>query len=245
MCIPTVTIPQLLYGLISYDNSISFGCCMAQMSFYVIFGTTEGFLLALMAFDRYQAICKPLHYPTVMTNKFVFILPLLCWTPGTCVSSIYIYFLLNTQFCGKNKVQYYFCDYSAILALACTDVFIADIFSLAISMTIMNMIFICILASYGKIILVIKAASSESRWKAFSTCASHLFVLLILIMVGVFVFISYRLPNFSDNDRIISAVFQNIVPPLANPIIYCFKTKEIRDSFLKILKKYKITVVKF
>ncbi|XP_043915823.1 olfactory receptor 6Y1-like [Protopterus annectens] len=240
ICIPTATIPQMLHGLTSDDHSITSGGCIAQMSFYVIFGITEYLILALMAFDRYQAICKPLHYPTVMTNKFVLILALLCWTPGTCINFMHVYFVLNAQFCGQNKVQYYFCDYSAVLALACGDIFLPDTVNFVMVMTIMPVILTCIVTSYAKIILVIKAASSESRRKAFSTCASHLFVLFVFVLVALFVFISYRIPGFSDDARILTAVIQNIFPSFANPIIYCLKTKELREAFLKILKKHKI-----
>ncbi|XP_069045794.1 olfactory receptor 6M1-like [Lepisosteus oculatus] len=132
----------------------------------------------VMAYDRYVAVCDPLHYSTIMSNRHLIKLYILCWIGA------FIFF------------------------------------------------------SYIKIIIsVIKVASSERRKKAFSTCASHLLVILVFYLVAVFVFITYRIQGFSDDVRIMAAVLQNVIPPLVNPIIYCLKTRDIRKSFLKFIRK--------
>ncbi|XP_043938252.1 olfactory receptor 6Y1-like [Protopterus annectens] len=242
--IPTVNIPKMMHGLTSHDNMVTFGFCIVQLWFYTLFGTTEMYLLALMAYDRYQAICKPLHYPSVMTNKFVLKLCLLCWMPGICINGIHVYFILNTKYCEKNKVQSYYCNYSAIMSLSCSAV-LADMISSVVIIIILSTTLTCIFSSYVKIIMIINTVSFESRQKALSTCASHLSVFSFSLLVSLFVAMSYRLPGFSDDARMISAVAESISVPIANPIIYCIRTKEIREGLLKFLKKYKIIAAEF
>ncbi|XP_043938244.1 olfactory receptor 6N1-like [Protopterus annectens] len=239
LLIPSVTVPEMLYYLITEDRSIAFGPCITQMAFYLTFLVTEAVTLVVMAYDRYQAICNPLHYPTVMTTKHAFMLSALCWMVG-CVRTIpYIYFVLNAPFCGPNRIEYFCCDYVSIMLLACADVSVESTYDKIVSLMLITVQLFLILFSYRKITVeVSKISSSEGQRKAFSTCASHLLVISVFYLAVVFVLISYSVPGFSEQVRTLAALVQNVLPPLANPVIYCIKTKEIRTSITKLIKKY-------
>ncbi|XP_043938255.1 olfactory receptor 10A3-like [Protopterus annectens] len=240
--IPSATIPEMLYYLISDDNVINFGSCVTQMTSIMIFRITESCLLGIMAYDRYQAVCWPLHYPTVMTNKQAVRLSACCWVTGIMMSLFLASWVFMTPFCGPNKIDHYCCELIAITALACADVTVQDAINFVGAMIATSVTLLFIGFSYGKIgVSVLKVASSQECWKAYSTCTSHLFVITIFYLVAAAVFISYRVPGFSIDARVLAGVVQNILPPLVNPLIYCLKTKEVRVSLLKSLKR--MTVV--
>ncbi|XP_043938277.1 olfactory receptor 10J4-like [Protopterus annectens] len=235
---PSATVPEMLYYTISNDKSIYFAPCFFQMAFYLAVNITEGFTIVVMAYDRYQAICNPLFYPSKMTNIFAIKLAILSWMPGTVVGFLYIYLVHTVFFCGPNKIMNYFCDYTMIMELACSDVTLQVKVSLLQSLLFLSALICCITFSYVKILIsVFKVASSEGRWKAFSTCASHLLVIAVHMLVLAFVLIAYRIPGFSSDVLTLASVLQNVIPSLVNPIIYCLKTTEIRTSFIKILKR--------
>uniref|UniRef100_W5NNB9 Olfactory receptor n=1 Tax=Lepisosteus oculatus TaxID=7918 RepID=W5NNB9_LEPOC len=238
LCIPSVTVPKILTNLMFRTKSIEFGACFTQMVFYLGVGSAESFLLMVMAYDRYVAVCDPLHYSTIMSNRHLIKLHILCWVGGMMVPMLPLYLAVRLPFCGPNVVLHAFCDYSAVVRLACANVTLNAIVSMTIAMSVLLIPLAFIFFSYIKIIIsVIKVASSEGRKKAFSTCASHLLVILVFYLVAVFVFITYRIQGFSDDVRIMAAVLQNVIPPLVNPIIYCLKTRDIRKSFLKFIRK--------
>ncbi|MGH0154416.1 UNVERIFIED_CONTAM: hypothetical protein FKN15_067519 [Acipenser sinensis] len=241
VCIPSVTVPKMLTNFIFNSKSIVFGACFTQTFFYLGIGSTESFILMVMAYDRYVAICNPLHYSTIMTNKHVIKLCIFCWIGGMMIPVVPLYVALRLPFCGPNVVLHCFCDYSAVVKLACADVTLNAVVSLTIAMSVLLIPLAFIVFSYIKIISsVLKVASTEGRKKAFSTCASHMFVIVIFYVVAVLVFISYRITGFSSDVRIMAAVLQNVLPPMVNPIIYCLKTKDIRKSFYKFLQRRKV-----
>ncbi|XP_043938248.1 olfactory receptor 6B1-like [Protopterus annectens] len=241
LLIPSVTIPEMLYYLATGDGHITFGPCIMQMAFYLIFLVTESFILAVMAYDRYQAICNPLLYPTVMTTRQVFLLSVFSWTMGSIYASSYVYIVLSANFCGPNTIKYFCCDYSSIMLLACADVSSQRIYDKLISLFIMSVQLFLILFSYGKIITtVFRTSSTEGQRKAFSTCASHILVIGIFYLFMAFVLISFGVAEISDQVRTLSAIVQNVVPSMINPVIYCAKTKEIRISIMKMLKKMQL-----
>ncbi|XP_039602330.1 olfactory receptor 6N1-like [Polypterus senegalus] len=242
ICIPSVTVPKMLTNFVFHTKAILFGACFTQMVFYIGIGTMESFLLMVMAYDRYVAICNPLHYPTIMTTNHIVKLCFLCWIGGMMTPMVPLYLALRLPFCGPNIVLHSFCDYSAVVRLACADVTLNAIVSLTIAMSVLLIPLAFIVFSYFKIIRsVLKVASSEGRRKAFSTCAAHLFVITLFYLVAVFVFISYRISGFSTDARIMAAVLQNLIPPMVNPVIYCLKTKDIQKSFFRLLHRRKVT----
>ncbi|XP_043938285.1 olfactory receptor 24-like [Protopterus annectens] len=238
MCLPSVTVPRIMHELLWKDRLIGFISCVTQMGFFIYLNVTECILLAVMAYDRYQAICKPLHYHTAMTNRHVARLIIFCWIPGTLIGFHHVWVVLSLQFCGPNKIFDYFCDYMSVIILSCSNVTTYSFATVASALTIMILVICFIFFSYMKILIsVSKVASTRGRQKAFSTCASHLTVIALFLFVEGGVLISSQIRGSSFNIAIIAGVFQNIFPPLMNPIIYCLKTKEIRITVIKLVKR--------
>ncbi|XP_043938251.1 olfactory receptor 6B1-like [Protopterus annectens] len=241
LLIPSVTIPEMLHYLITEDGNIAFGPCITQMGFYLTFLLAEGFTLVVMSYDRYQSICNPLHYHTVMTIKHAFMLSALCWTIGSIYAATYVYLVFTIPFCERNRIEYFCCDYMSITLLACADISFQNIFDKIVSLLLIVVQLFLILFSYGKIIAaVLRITSTEGKKKVFSTCASHLLVICVFYLVLAFVLVSYSVQGLSEQVRTLAAIVQNIVPSFVNPIIYCVKTKEIRTSITKLAKKFKL-----
>ncbi|XP_028646823.1 olfactory receptor 142-like [Erpetoichthys calabaricus] len=241
LIISTTTIPKMLLVFSFKSTVISVSMCLTQMGFYHTMIATESLLLGLMAYDRYLAICKPLHYFTLMSNVVVLQKISCCWVLGFLVAIVSVILALKLPFCGPNKLIHCFCDHSAVLKLACTDTFLNSYVSLAIALSVLFIPLSFILFSYAMIIRsVLNIVSSEGRLKAFSTCGTHLLIILVFFVIAAGVYISNRVPGTSIDMRIMAALIQNVTPPLMNPIIYCLRTKEIRESFVKTLKRCKI-----
>ncbi|XP_043938279.1 olfactory receptor 2A12-like [Protopterus annectens] len=238
MCLPSVTVPQILYQLLWNDKTINFIACIIQMGLFICLNMTECFIFTAMAYDRYQAICKPLHYPTIMTNRKATKLGVLCWVPAVVIAIIHIWTVFTLKFCGLNEIFSYYCEHMLIIKLSCTDVSAYSVFTVAFAMLIISSAMCFIFLTYLKILIAVnKVASKDGRQKAFSTCVSHLIVIALFLFGAGGVLISSYIRNSSVNVAVISGIFQNIFPPLMNPIIYCVKTKEIRISLLKTIKK--------
>ncbi|XP_066563624.1 olfactory receptor 6N1-like [Amia ocellicauda] len=209
--------------------------------FYMALPSIERFNLLLMAYDRYVAICHPLHYPAKMTVKFTLQLLVVCWLGGFLSPILDFSVTLTKQFCGPNRVLQCFCDYAGVLRLACGDVLSISYFSLFVVLSLLLIPLFFIVLSYVKIIQsVLCISSSAGRAKAFSTCSSHLLVISVFFLTSAGVYISYRIPGTSVDMRVMGSVIQNVFPALMNPIIYCLRTKEIRDNLVKSLKRIQI-----
>uniref|UniRef100_A0A8C4SP67 G-protein coupled receptors family 1 profile domain-containing protein n=1 Tax=Erpetoichthys calabaricus TaxID=27687 RepID=A0A8C4SP67_ERPCA len=231
----SVTIPRMLTFLMFDARVISFVACFAQLFLFHAVGSSQSLLLMLMAYDRLVAICNPLLYPTIMTNRVILKQITWCWLGGFITPLIPLILAVRLPFCGPNKVMHLFCDLGLVVRLACTDISINSIVTLTIGLSVMFIALAYILYSYTRIIIsVLKIASSEGRSKAFSTCGTHLVVIFVFIFTAAGVYISYRMPGTSEDMRVIAAVLQTIISPLLNPFIYCLRNKEIRDSFVKI-----------
>ncbi|XP_039602146.1 olfactory receptor 2AT4-like [Polypterus senegalus] len=244
--ISSTTIPNMLSLFRSGSISLSLPSCFMQMFFYGAMTTAESLLLGLMAYDRYVAICKPLHYYTITSNSLVLKQIVCCWLCVLIIMIIPVTFTFKLHFCGPNIVLHCFCDNSAVLKLACSNTTPNTYVVLSIGLLVMIGPLIYILFSYTRIIIsVLHISSSEGRLKAFSTCGSHLLVLLVFFLVGAGVYIANRVPSTSVDVRILASLIQNVTPPLLNPIIYCWRTKDIQDSIRKVLKINKILPNKY
>uniref|UniRef100_A0A8C4TF16 Olfactory receptor n=2 Tax=Erpetoichthys calabaricus TaxID=27687 RepID=A0A8C4TF16_ERPCA len=239
--ITTNTIPSMLVLFILGSRSVSFVACFTQTTFYLSLFCTESFILSLMAYDRYIAICNPLHYPNLMNNGRAIKLIMCCLMAGLLCAALSVGLALRFPFCGPNKVNQCFCDYSSVLMLACGDITVTSYVGLTTGLSVLLFPLIYILFSYVRIISsVLKISTSEGRLKAFYTCGTHLLVISVFYFVAASVFISYRIPGTSVDMRIMGAIIQNVFPALMNPVIYCLRTKEIRDSLVKTLRKCKV-----
>ncbi|XP_043927852.1 olfactory receptor 6N1-like [Protopterus annectens] len=238
ICIPSVTVPKSISYLLYEDRSIKFEICLTQMSFYAALAVAESFCLTVMSYDRYQAICNPLMYPSVMNNKKCIELSIICWLGGIIIAMISLFHVLMVPLCGSNNIYYSICDYFALIQLACTDV----MFNTAVSFTALS--FVClplifIMFSYIKIVLCLQELSSLQRnKKVFSTCISHVMVIAIVYLLAIFAFLSNRIPGCSVDARLVAATLQNILPPMINPFIFSLRTKEIRVSLKKLLRTF-------
>ncbi|KAG2456979.1 olfactory receptor 6N1-like [Polypterus senegalus] len=238
----SITVPKLLAILLFDFRVISFAACFAQLFLFHSVGSSQSLLLMLMAYDRFVAICNPLLYPTIMTNRVILKQITWCWLGGFIIIIVPLILALRLPFCGPNKVMHVYCDLSSVVRLACADISVNSYLSLTIGLSVMFISLAYIVYSYIRIVTsVLKIASSEGRTKAFSTCGTHLVVIFIFIFTAAGVFISYRIPGTSEDMRIMAAALQTIIPPLLNPVIYCLRNKEIRDSFIKIVKRCKIS----
>ncbi|XP_069819509.1 olfactory receptor 11L1-like [Dendropsophus ebraccatus] len=176
----SVTMPKMLTDLVSGDKRITVSACITQLYFFFVLGGIENYFLAVMAYDRYLAICNPLRYSTIMSNRFCHLLALLSWLSSFTSSLIPIYFLSKLTFCDKNKIDNFFCDASPIFNLSCTDTFYLKIYFFTLVWTVVFGCLFFIILSYIQIILVIcKIPSRSGRKKVFSTCGSHFTVVIL------------------------------------------------------------------
>ncbi|XP_051783212.1 olfactory receptor 6N1-like [Erpetoichthys calabaricus] len=241
VAITTNTVPSMLVLFHLEVRSAPFAACFSQVALFLGLFSTECFLLGLMAYDRYIAICDPLHYPNKMSNSRISKLMSCCWLAGFFCATPTVVLALRLPFCGPNKVIHCFCDFSSVLALACGDIVIPSFVGFSTGMSVLLIPLIFILFSYARIIFsVVRIASAKGRLKAFYTCATHMLVISVFFLVAAGAFISNRIPGTSVDIRMMVLIIQNIFPALMNPVIYCLRTKEIRSSLMKTLKKSKI-----
>ncbi|OCU01489.1 olfactory receptor 4Q2-like [Xenopus laevis] len=232
----TVTIPKMLSDVITNSKAITFNQCMSQLFFLHMFGGTECFLLTLMAYDRYVAICKPLRYHTIMNHTFCLAMVASTWLAGFLHSFTQAFLTYQLPFCGPNTINHFFCDVHPLAVLACSDTSFIDMFIIANSGMISLVCFVILLMSYiGIISTVLKMNSTEERrFKAFSTCASHLMV--VTFFFGPCIYIYLRPPINYSVDKLISVLY-TVLTPLLNPIIYTFRNQEMKSALKKILRE--------
>ncbi|XP_018418630.1 PREDICTED: olfactory receptor 6J1-like [Nanorana parkeri] len=219
ICFTSSIIPKFLTILASENRSISFQGCLTQCYFYFLLGSVELLLLAVMAFDRYTAVCHPLRYTTVMTSDFCLYLTVGCWLAGFADTIIPTFLIINLCFCGSNVIDHFFCDAEHLLKLACYDTRIIHIVNICCSFVIVFGSLVCIMISYGCIILaIIKTSKVGRRWKSSSTCVSHL--LVVVIIYGSSLFLCMRGITLAAIDiSKLSAFMTGIVTPLLSPFI--------------------------
>nr|XP_004663374.1 olfactory receptor 183-like [Jaculus jaculus] len=232
----TVT-PRMLLNLLGKGKVISLSECMLQFFVFAICVTTECFLLAAMAYDRYVAICKPLLYPLIMTNRLCVYLLTLSFVGGIIHASIHEGFLSRLTFCNSNIISHFYCDVMPLLKISCTDPTIN--FQLVFTLAGLIQVFTIaiVLVSYTLVLFtILKRKSAKGLRKAFSTCGAHL--LSVSLYYGPLLFM-YVLPTSQQGDDrdIIDSLFYTVIIPVLNPIIYSLRNKQVIDSLTKVLRK--------
>ncbi|XP_029435676.1 olfactory receptor 11G2-like [Rhinatrema bivittatum] len=231
----TSTVPKMLSGLLSRINYISFNGCFLQFYFFFCLGTTECFLLTVMGYDRYLAICHPLRYHVLMSSRKCSCLAASCWIISLFWSLFPITLVSQLPFCGPNEINHFLCDPGPLLELSCVRYYKTE---MAISVYIALMLLLTFsftLISYTFIIqTIVKIPSSSGRLKAFSTCASHLIVVTIFFGCVMYMYIRPPGKHPFSFDKVV-AVFYTVVTPLLNPVIYALRNKEVLDAVKKIM----------
>nr|XP_023397896.1 olfactory receptor 10AG1-like [Loxodonta africana] len=237
ICYVSATLPRMLMNLGTQRRIISLVACATQMCFVLMFGGTECLLLAVMAYDRYVAICNPLNYPLVMKHRVCIQLVTGSWTIGIPVMIGQTYQIFSLPFCRSNQINHFYCDIPPILKLACGDTFVNEMLVYIVSVLFVMVPFLLILGSYSKVIsIILKLPSATGQAKAFSTCSSHLMVVVLFFGSAI---ITYLRPNTRDSegtDKVLS-LFYTILTPMFNPMIYSLRNKDVIIALRKFLCK--------
>ncbi|XP_026549616.1 olfactory receptor 5V1-like [Notechis scutatus] len=239
VCYLSVTVPKILVNFLRQTNTISYNQCMAQMFFLMMFAGSECALLAIMSFDRYAAICQPLHYNTLMSSQVCVPLAVACWIWGFLDSSLHTTLATNLDFCGANHIDHIFCDVPPLLKIACSNTYVNEL-TLHLASIFMGLSpFLFILFSYMYIVsAILKIRSNTGRSKAFSTCAAHLVVVTIYFGMAN---VNYNRPSVGYSlgiDTLISTLYC-ILTPMLNPLIYSLRNKEVKEALQKLLSGLK------
>ncbi|XP_044162412.1 olfactory receptor 10C1-like, partial [Bufo gargarizans] len=230
----SVTVPKILANLLSKDKKISFHGCAIQLFFFLALGTTECLLLAVMAFDRFTAICRPLYYSLVISAQNCCRLSAFSWLSGALLSMGQTLFIFSLPFCGPNVIDHFFCDIPPVLKLACSRTYLNEIAIFSVCVVILLMPFLLILGSYTQIIsTLLKMTSVDNRGKAYSTCISHLTSVTLFYGTASFMYFRPRSSYSLETDRFL-ALFYSVVTPMLNPLIYTLRNQEVKLSFHKL-----------
>ncbi|KAM6037224.1 LOW QUALITY PROTEIN: olfactory receptor 10AG1-like [Chlamydotis macqueenii] len=235
ICYTSVTLPKMLVGFLTDDGRISFLGCDAQLYFLVLLGSTECLLLAAMAYDRYIAICDPLHYTLTMNGGLCVRLVVGSWLVVVPVQVGQTYQVFTLPFCASHDLHHFFCDVPPLLELACADTFWNQVKLYTIILFFGILPFCLIVISYTKVIkAILKMPSVLGRRKAFSTCSSHLGVVTLFCGSATVVYLKRRSRDSAETDKYF-ALFYTIVTPVFNPVIYSLRNKEVRIALQRFL----------
>ncbi|XP_004648191.1 olfactory receptor 4A47-like [Octodon degus] len=226
----TVT-PNMMIDLLHVTKTISFKACMTQLFLEHLFGGAEILLLVAMAYDHYVAICKPLHYLTIMNQRACVLLLVLAWVGGFVHAILHILSVYNLSFCGPNIIDHFMCDMYPLLKLAYTDTYFIGLTVVGNDGVICVAIFTTLLISYGVILHSLKDLSQEGRRKALSTCSSHIMVVVLFFVPNIFLYV--RPASTLPIDKYL-AVFYTVLTPLLNPLIYTLRNAEMKNSMKKL-----------
>uniref|UniRef100_G1T8J9 Olfactory receptor n=1 Tax=Oryctolagus cuniculus TaxID=9986 RepID=G1T8J9_RABIT len=241
-CYSSAVTPTVMAEFLMSNNVISYGSCVVQMFFFAAFATVENFLLASMAYDRYVAVCKPLHYTATMTTSVCARLITGSYIYSFLNSSIHVRNTFSLSFCKSNVVHHFFCDLPAVMALSCSNRRVSELILLYVVSFNVFFALLVILISYIFIfITILKMHSSEGRQKAFSTCASHLTAVSIFYGTVIFMYLQPSSSHSMDIDKIAS-VFYTMIIPMLNPIVYSLRNKEVKRAFIKVILGAKLSL---
>ncbi|XP_015262630.1 PREDICTED: olfactory receptor 5V1-like [Gekko japonicus] len=236
ICLSSVTVPKILVNFLCQRQTITYNQCLAQMFFLISFTGAEAALLAIMAYDRYAAICKPLHYSGLMNTKLCSVLAFATWVWGSLNAALHTALSSRLYFCGANQIHHIYCDLPPLMKIACNDVHINQLVIYITSLFVAVAPFLFTILSYIFILSsILKIRSTTGKRKAFSTCASHLTVVIIYFGNGL---LNYNRPSAGyslETDTLVSTMFC-IITPMLNPLIYSLRNKEVKGAFRKVLE---------
>ncbi|XP_047618694.1 olfactory receptor 6C74-like [Phacochoerus africanus] len=239
-CFITTVIPKLLSIFLSGRQTIPFTACLVQAFLFLFLGAVIFFLMAVMSLDRYLAICKPLHYPSIMNLRISFLLVFFCYTLSFIFFTCLMLKVSQLWFCGPNVISHFFCDLGSLIHLSCSDTRSIEIyFFFLTSFVILLSLFITIIVYSNIIVTVMGLPSAKERQKAFSTCSSHLIVLFLMYGSCVFIYLKPKQTNRLDSNRE-AALVNTVVTPLLNPVIYTLRNKQVHQALRDTLPRKRL-----
>ncbi|XP_049740861.1 olfactory receptor 6C74-like [Elephas maximus indicus] len=230
-------IPRYLVSIVTMDNMISYSACMTQLFFAIFLGAPEFFLLTAMSYDRYVAICQPLHYATIMNNRVCTQLLVTSWLAGLLTISPGLIMGLRLEFCDANIIDHFGCDYSPVLKLSCTDTRSIEFLGFITATVILLITMALVILSYAYILrTILKIPSAQQRKKAFSTCSSHMIIVSISYGSCIFMYIK---PSAEERVALNKgvAVLNTSIAPLLNPFIYTLRNKQVKQALKDVIKR--------
>ncbi|XP_008254814.1 olfactory receptor 6C75 [Oryctolagus cuniculus] len=233
----SVCIPRFLVTIVTGDRTISYSGCVAQLFFFIFLGVTEFYLLAAMSYDRYVAICKPLHYTTIMSGRVCVLLVFSSWLAGFLIIFPPIIFLLQLDFCASNVIDHFICDSSPMLQLSCTNTRFLELTAFVLAVVTLMVTLTLIILSYTNIIrTILRIPSTSQRKKAFSTCSSHMVVVSLSYGSCIFMYIK---PSARERVTLSKgvAVLNTSVAPLLNPFIYTLRNQQVKQAFKSMVHR--------
>ena len=238
ICYSTVTLPKMLENFLSTHKAISFLGCLSQLHFFHFLGSTEVMLLAVMGFDRFVAICKPLHYTVIMNHQVCTQMAVTVWIIGFFHALLHSVMTSRLNFCGSNHINHFFCDVKPLLELACGNTELNEWLLHTVTETIAMGSFFLILLSYFYIIIYLffKTHSCTMLRKALSTCASHFMLVVLLFGPVFFIYIRPASGSSMDQDRTV-AIMYSVVTPVLNPLIYTLRNKEVKGALKRVIRR--------
>ncbi|XP_003405138.1 olfactory receptor 6C2-like [Loxodonta africana] len=230
-------IPRYLYNIATGDRLITYNICVIQVFFTDVFGVTEFFLLAIMSYDRYVAICKPLNYVTIMSSRVCKTLVLCCWMAGLLIVFPPLTFFKTLKFCDSNLIDYFYCDASPILKISCSDTWFIEQFVIVCAVLTFILTLICVVLSYIYIVkTILRFPSAQQRKRAFSTCSSHMIVVSITYGSCIFIYVNPSAKQSVAINKAVTVLMTSIAPML-NPFIYTLRNKQVRQAFSDSFKR--------
>ncbi|XP_049737332.1 olfactory receptor 7D4-like [Elephas maximus indicus] len=237
ICFITTTVPKMLVNIQTQSKDISYIGCLTQVYFFTIFAGLENFLLTIMAYDRFVAICHPLHYMLIMNAQLCVLLVLMSWVIIFWVALLHILLITRLKFYIGTEIPHFFCELSQIIKVACSDTLINNIFLYVLTALLSVFPFTGILFSYSQIVSSLtRVSSAGGKYKAFSTCGSHLSVVSLFYGTGIGVYLSSAVTHSSQKSSIASVIY-TVVTPMLNPFIYSLRNKEVKGALGKLLSR--------
>ncbi|XP_062951600.1 olfactory receptor 9Q1-like [Cynocephalus volans] len=241
ICYSSVTVPQTMAMLLEHGAALSYTCCAAQFFLFTFFGAIDCYLLALMAYDRYVAVCQPLFYVTIMTQKALWGFVAGAYVAGLFSALVRTISTFTLSFCGNNEIDFIFCDLPPLLKLTCGDSYTQELVIIVFAIFVIPACMVVILVSYLLIIVAImRIPSAGGRAKTFSTFASHLTAVSLFFGTLIFMYLRDNSGRSSEEDRVVS-VFYTTVIPMLNPLIYSLRNKEVKETLKNLLRRVELS----
>ncbi|XP_023445555.2 olfactory receptor 2A14-like [Dasypus novemcinctus] len=230
-------VPKMLTNLVNQERTISFVACVLQILLCLAFANTECLILVVMSYDRYVAICHPLHYTVIMSWRVCTVLAVIAWAFSFLLSLVHVVLILRLPFCGPRKINHFFCEILSVLKLACADTRLNKLVIFAACVFILVGPLCLVLVSYTRILVtILKTQSTDGRKKAFSTCSSHLCVVGLFFGSAIVLYMTPKSHHPEEQQKIL-ALFYTLFNPMLNPLIYSLRNTEVKGALNRVLCK--------